>query len=474
MISIKQLSIQLKGNHLLKDINLEIKLGRPLTIIGESGAGKSTLAHALLGKHAGKIKGYICVDGRNILTYSAKQRQQYRRHQIAILSQSTAEALNPQLTVMQHVLENYHPIVRITKKQTQKAVQQQLISCNVPSDLWHRRPKGLSGGEIQRVLLAIALINNPKILVLDEPSAALDKKLSDQLQQQIINLASQRHIIWISHNLSQARNMPGDVAVLHQGELVEYNSSESLFNAPKAAYTKELLSSSNLPKLLTRPDVNIEQGYKFCIQATGLTKRYGDKVLFHDLDLALKQGKTTALFGESGIGKSTLACLLCGLIKPDKGNIHHCKKDLGIAWISQHPIRALPPHFSLFDAVAEPLFLQKKDKSYIHQAVPEHLEQVKLDVSPRRLKQRIHEFSGGELQRIALARALIAKPQVIIADEITAALDRQTCYDILKLLMEKQQQGLSMLFISHDEDLGKHLAQHCFWLRDGRLYESSD
>lgn len=465
MISINQLSIRAKDNFLLQNIKLEIKIGFPLTIIGESGAGKSTLVQAILGHHCGVASGEICVNGHNILEYNSKQLRHYRRHQIAMLSQSTAEALNPQLTVMQHLLESLHN--KKNSKQSQQTVEQQLVACKVPPNLWYRRPKGLSGGEIQRVLLAIALINKPSILVLDEPDSALDGYLRQQLRQQIISLAPRHYVIWVSHDLHKAKDMVGNVAVLHQGKLVEYNSVESLFHSPKTDYTKKLLVGRLPVTPPIVPKLDYEEETK--IQVKNLSKTYAGKVLLHNLNFSLNKGEIVALFGVSGIGKSTLARLLCGLSSPDTGSIDYYPKNMSVAWVSQHPIRALPPFFTLFNAVAEPLVLQKCDKQHLATRVVSALEQVKIEPSPKNLKQRISSFSGGELQRIALARALIGKPQVIIADEITANLDSETSREIINLLLKKQQQGLSVLFITHDETLGRHIAQRCFTLYDGEF-----
>lgn len=466
MISIKQLSVQVKGRTLLKNINLNIELGKPLSIIGESGAGKSTLAQALLGHHVGTLSGEINIDGNNILNYNDKQKRSYRRNHIALVPQSTAESLNPQLKVVQHLLETCRCANKITKKQALARVEQQLNLCQVPKVLWSRYPKGLSGGEVQRVLLANALINNPKILVLDEPDAALDSHLRDQLRQQIIALSKQKYILWISHNLEHTQQLIGNIAVLKQGELVEYNCMKTLFQHPQKAYTQQLITND---LSLLKNKTALKPDAEMVIQAKNLSKTYHRQTLFSNLDLSLKKGEIVALFGASGIGKSTLARQLCGFSSPDTGSIR-LAPNISTAWVSQHPIRSLPPFFTLFDAIAEPLFLQKNNKKDIKQAVFDILPQVKLSPDSKRLKQRIHRFSGGELQRIALARALITQPQIIIADEITASLDRATRHDIMQLLLEKQQQGLSMLFITHDEALGRHIAHRCLWIYNKRLF----
>lgn len=475
MIEVKNFSLQLNHISLLKKINLQVEVGKPLTIIGESGAGKSTLAKSLLGDYPGVASGEILVNGDNILRYNRQQLQRYRRQDIAIVPQSTAESLNPQRTVMQHLLEN-GVSEKILHQDVMACAKQCLQQFQVPESLWHRYPKGLSGGEIQRILLAIAMMNHPHVLVLDEPSSALDKALREKLQRQILDLTRERCLVWISHDLKMAAKMVGDIAVMHQGGVVEYNTVEALFNQPKHAYTRELLAQ-DLPyispvrqNILSCKNKGTHQKELVCVTLKNVSKAYGKNQVLCNVNLTLKQGETIALFGDSGMGKSTLGRIIAGLIPPDTGSLQLGQESHRIAWISQHPIRALPPHFTLFDAIAEPLVLQKYQPQKIRQIVLDSLQQVKLDNCVERLKQRVHKFSGGELQRIVLARTLVAKPQTIIADEITASLDKETCHHIIRLLLALQQkESVSLLFITHDEALGKHIAHRCLSLQDGAL-----
>lgn len=473
MIELRHFNLYAKQVCLLKNIHLRLQKGRPLTIIGESGAGKSTLAKALLGEYAGSVSGEIMVNGRNIIADTAKQRLHYRRHFAALVSQSTAEALNPQLTVMQHLLETWQPDrpKAAAKSLAKEVARQKLQQFQLPQHLWNRRPRGLSGGEIQRVLLALAMVNNPMLLVLDEATSALDKKLREQLQQQILALASERYIVWIRHDLEMAATMGGDVAVLHKGEIIEYGSVKNVFQSPQKVFTRQLLyASTDLP---AQP-ANIRKDEKIQMNVDKIVKSFKQKIVLNQICFTLKRGEIIALFGASGTGKSTLAAILCKLITADSGEIQLAQENLPVARICQHPMRALPPHFSLFNAVAEPLLLQRKDKKIIYGAVLDVLARVKISTEIENLKRRLYQFSGGEAQRIALARALIMRPKIIIADEMTASLDSNTAHEIIKLLIELQQQGLALLFITHNEALGKQIAHRYFWLHEGRLYTKDD
>ncbi len=472
MIEINKLSIRINKQVLLDNIDLRLERGRPLTLIGESGAGKTTLAKALLAHIEGQASGEILFNHYNILKYNAKQRRHYRRQYAAMVVQNTAESLNPQMTVMQHLTEMGKITGNSSKAAKQRAIYY-LQQFSLPETLWYRRPKGLSGGEMQRVLLAIAMMNRPELLLLDEPNSALDPQLSRQLLRYYLTLCQNRYFILISHNLQQVQQMHGDVAVMYQGRLVEYAPMTQLFSAPKHPYTQLLLddklytaAKAHLPKKNSAQPVQVE--------LTNISKTYDDKVILDSVDFTLHQGETVALLGASGAGKSTLANILCGLTLADSGSIRKYPKDLRIAWISQHPIKALPPHFSLFDAVAEPLVLGKKhSKTAITQQVLSNLQQVNISAADDKLQRRVKQFSGGELQRIALARALVAQPHVIVADEITASLDRHTRNDIINTLLELQkQQGLSILLITHDESLAQQMAHRCLYLKEGSFYNN--
>ncbi|PIE45631.1 MAG: hypothetical protein CSA45_01880 [Gammaproteobacteria bacterium] len=468
-LDIKHLSIRV-GNHLLLDnICLQLQRGRPLTLIGESGAGKTTLAKALLAHIEGQVSGEILFNHCNILKYNAKQRRHYRRQHAAMVVQNTAESLNPQMTVMQHLTE-MGKITGNSGKAAKQRATYYLQRFSLPETLWYRRPKGLSGGEMQRALLAIAMMNEPALLLLDEPNSALDPRLSRQLLQYYLTLCQDRYFMLISHNLQQVQQMHGDVAVMHQGRLVEYAPMAQLFSAPKHPYTQLLLDDKrHIAAKAQLPKKNLPQSIQ--VELSNISKAYDDKVILDGIDLTLHRGETVALLGASGTGKSTLANILCGLTPADGGSIRKYTKDLRIAWISQHPIKALPPHFSLFDAVAEPLVLGKKHpKTVITQQVLASLQQVSISTADDKLQRRVEQFSGGELQRIALARALVAKPHVIVADEITASLDRRTRDDIIHTLLELQKrQGLSILLITHDENLAQYMAHRRLYLKEGSL-----
>ncbi|WP_065333693.1 ABC transporter ATP-binding protein [Tritonibacter mobilis] len=497
MIELRNLSLSVGDTALLQDINLSVATGETLALLGPSGAGKSSLARLLLRllegqpsrtlRHKARHRGFhwsgqAIVAGTDVLSASVGQMRHLRGNQIGLITQSLSDALNPQLTMRAHVAEvlALHQITDITPEQV-------FATFNLPPGLLERRPAYLSGGEVQRVLIALSLLPKPKCLILDEPTAALDPANQTLTVKAMAHGRAQRAQILITHDPALALSVCDHIAVLDQGRIVETGTPRDLQRQPQHPKSRAMIQQPNdtAPGTVTAPsgpDV---------LRVHQLSHCYGARPVLRNLSFSLRAGECLAVLGPSGCGKSTLARLVAGMeplqsgqiiwseaTRPARPSPRPCPRPCPcqIGYVSQFPHRALTAHFSVAQTLAEALSLSQGRLRWFQRprhsdpatrtAICNALTAVSLPTDAPFLARLTRDLSGGEAQRLCLARALLMQPQVIIADEPTSSLDQCAAAEVIKTLSDlKQRAAISILLITHAPAVAQALADQQLTLR---------
>ena len=506
LLTLSHLCLKLDGKNLLDDINLSIDKGETLALIGESGAGKSLIAKLLLRfppKDA-SISGEIMFDGKNLLTLPHAEMQNIRGNQMAMIFQNPQAALNPLQKIGGQLAEALwiHQHVKPTKTLLAEALEKTGIAD--PEAMLQKYPHQCSGGQAQRIMIAMALINKPKLLIADEPTSALDVILQQQILEllQLLQQELQMACLFITHHMGVARKIADKIAIIQQGKIIE-QGSKNILTQPQEAYSKKLMAAlptefkqpkkpaegkatGKKPVLLNLANVDIRYQLPAWLP---IRKKYA--LGCENISFQLHKGETIGVVGRSGSGKSTLAqailqllpkqTLQSGMIQIDgqdmltlpTRNLKKMRPTMQILF--QQPSSALPPHLLVKDIIIEGLKLHR------HQYNTAQIEQMRddmmaqMNLTPELLNYRPQQLSGGQAQRVALARALILQPALLLLDEPTSALDLLHQQQILQLLRGLQQQReLTYLFISHDIQLVRSMAHHIIVMDAGQIVEAGD
>ena len=486
-------------------ISFSVDDGETLAIVGESGSGKSVACYSLLGlipQPPGRIEsGEALFNGQDLLTASDQTLRRIRGNDIAVIFQDPMTCLNPYLTVGEQLIEPliyHHNINRNNAKERAIELLNE-VGIVEPEKRIDSYPHEFSGGMRQRVMIAMALITEPKLLICDEPTTALDVTIQAQILKLIKNLQKKRNIavIFISHDLAVVAGVADRVAVMKDGAIVEQGSVQQLFAAAKHPYTQKLLASipgGAKPAAVTpandQPLVVIKNLRTWFADHS---KNSGDR-FFHrkksyvkavdDVSLEIKHGEILGLVGESGSGKSTLGRSVLQLVPTTDGSIQFNGTELTslspsaikplrrrMQMIFQDPYASLNPRMTVFDTLAEPLLYHRlASKKSVTNAVLALMDDVGLARSA--IRKYPHEFSGGQRQRIAIGRAIATKPELVIADEPVSALDVTIQAQILTLILNLvEKHNLTMLFISHDLSVVRYIADRIAVMHHGKLVE---
>ncbi len=481
----------------LERVNLHILPGQCVGLVGQSGSGKSLLAKSVVGllPHRARRSGQISMTGLdgNLLLQSETDRSAWRNKLIGYINQDAGSALNPALTCGRQMLEAvsvHHcgtpaeavAIARNTWAQ---------VGLDDPDAVWNAYPHMLSGGLKQRVLIAMAICHQPALLIADEPTTALDSLTQMEVVQTLHNLrlSMGMAMLFVSHDLNLVAHLADEVAVLHEGQIVE--QGDSVISNPQHPFTQSMLAQyqrKGLPVKLTNDQIPL-------LSVRGLTVQYRTRSLpgwlkpriftaVRHIDFDIFAGETLGLVGASGSGKSSLAAALTQLVAHQTGQILFAGRPIEeidrlpggrsrLQMVFQNPLDALDPLQTVEELILAPMRLYKlySSPSGRLQKAIELLEAVGL--SADYLKRRPHQISGGQLQRVALARVLALKPQLIIFDESVSALDAHVRFTVVRLIKQLQQEfGFSGLFITHDLSLVSHVCHRVLVLKEGQLVES--
>lgn len=486
----------------VKNVSFSLESGKVIGIVGESGSGKSVACYSLMGLipcPPGKVEsGSAVFDGKDLLKMSEDELRQIRGSRIGMIFQDPMTSLTPHMTVAEQLME---PLV-IHKKMKNREAKLRAIEAlkEVGIQDAEKRvdyyPHEFSGGMRQRVMIAMALINEPDLLIADEPTTALDVTVQAQILKLIKSLQEKRKlaVIFITHDLAVVSNMADHILVMCKGDVVEQGESHQVFHNPQHEYTKKLLAavpdsakqnprtySKDEPSLLEVKSLKkhfaVNSGFNFLAKKPPF-------VAVNDVSLDLKAGEILGLVGESGSGKSTLGRCIVRLLEANSGQVFIDGNNLleannkklrtmrrDFQMIFQDPYASLNPRMTVFDTIAEPLKLHGLvNKQSISEAVNQLMDEVGL--SRTAIRKYPHEFSGGQRQRIAIARALACKPKLIIADEPVSALDVTIQAQILELLLNlSQKHNLTMLFISHDLAVVRYLSDRVAVMKSGEIVE---
>lgn len=529
MLEINNLKVRYGETTVLRDIDLELSPGETLGVVGESGTGKTTLGLSLLGLLKERsddvvVEGDILFNGSNINELSPGEKRALRGPHLSMVFQNTDDALNPAHRVLQQVREPLVAHGLCTGATADERARNMLATCGLPEHRFTAYPHELSIGEKQRVLIAMALICDPDVLILDEPTSSLDAVSTTAVNHMLRNVAEECLCMVITHDLGSAASLSDRVAVLCGGRIVEIASTGDLFHNPRHPYSRGLIRC--YPDMSRSKDLQgipgraafTETGCPFygrCTQAVdacphqtpplrrvkdrrlachrngvipllkveGLNKQFDDETVVNNVDLTIHEGETLALVGESGAGKTTLARCLVGLNSYDAGTVslegrridsqtsEYCRR---VQMIFQNPREALSHRMTVLDAVREPLEVQDIGTSDERMArVQKALRDTQLPHDDDFLHRYPHHLSGGEIQRVVIARALVLGPEVLIADEPTSSLDVSIQAKILQVLNRIQEnRGLSILLVTHDIALARKASDRMAVLRAGCIVES--
>lgn len=506
----------------VSDISLEISPGKVLGLVGESGSGKSTLAYSIvrhLSNSAVVTGGEIRFDEENLLSAKRDRIRELRRNSISMVYQDPQASLNPTMTIGKQVRECFLQKTWKTERKSTNEVCELLerVQLPAPSTLINRYPHELSGGEKQRVIVAMALAVQPRLLICDEPTTALDSTTSIQIIDLIKKLNSEIGVtvLFITHDLAIVSNIADRLAVMEQGRLVEIGETRAVLRNPEAEYTQKLLESSisplksdttarydlpqrsksseNSPTSNIQKDADLEK--TFC-RLNNLHVAYGRERFFdrfrgasggqffavRNVNLEIGQGETFGLVGESGCGKSTLAKTIAGLADFE-GEISFCgmeytqRKELdkfynrNIQIIFQHADAALNPRKKVSQILGRVVQFCDRTSGHVRGSrVRQLMNMVHLPISY--LEKFPHELSGGEKQRVCIARAIAMRPKFIVCDEITSGLDVSVQSTILQLLVDLQRSHeVAYLFISHDLNIVQQISHRFAVMYLGEILE---
>ncbi|WP_273820839.1 dipeptide ABC transporter ATP-binding protein [Pseudomonas asplenii] len=556
VLRVSDLRVELSAQvDVLSGVSFAVDAGEILGLVGESGSGKTTLATALLA-HARRgariVGGRIEVAGQALLELRGEDLRRARGSLIGYVAQDPATALNPALRIgqlLRETLETHQD--GLSRAGVRQRIGQTLCDVGLPDDeaFLRRFPHQLSGGQQQRVMLALAFVLRPRLIVLDEPTTALDVSTQAHILETLRDLCKRQGVaaVYVSHDLAVIKDLVDRVMVMYAGRLVEIAGRDALFARPAHPYTRGLLAA--IPDVAQRRDLQAiagqapapgqrPRGCAFAPRcawsraectaaepalsewATGqavaclaphreplhwlaqavlgqvtagsateplleverLNVAYDRQVLF-DVSLQLLPGECLALVGESGSGKTSLARAVAGLGENAEGELRFAGQALSleargrekglrhrIQYIFQNPYRALNPRQTVFQTLSAPLqhFFGIKGRQ-ARERVEAVLRRVSLPAAVMELYP--HSLSGGERQRVAIARALVCEPTLLICDEITSALDVSVQASILALLRQLQEEGLTLLFVTHDLGVVRAIADRVLVLRQGRVVE---
>ncbi|MBF9233623.1 ABC transporter ATP-binding protein [Microvirga alba] len=536
LLSVRSLSVEFRTDQgafrAVKDVSFDVQPGKTLAVVGESGSGKSVTSLAIMrltdytgGRIAGgevlfRPKGGEAID---LVKASDDTLRGIRGKDIAMIFQEPMTSLNPVFTIGNQIGETLALHEGLNTRDSRLRAKELLQKVRLPDadKLLDRYPHQLSGGMRQRVMIAMALACNPKLLIADEPTTALDVTIQAQILNIIRDLQQEMGtaVIFITHDMGVVAEMADDVVVMWKGDKVEQAPVREIFAAPKHPYTRALLSAvprlgslkgqplpkrspvmvmdGGEPRQVGETHVQNTANYtKPILQVDKLTTRFDvGKTFFgrvthrvhavEEVSFDIYPGETLALVGESGSGKSTIGRTLQQLIEPTGGTVRFDGRDMNamshgerrrlrqqIQYIFQDPFASLDPRHTVGYSIAEPIVVHGliKDRKAIDKRVQELLEQVGLQ--PQHAKRYPHEFSGGQRQRVCIARALASDPKLIIADESVSALDVSIQAQIVNLLMELQERrGLSYLFITHDMAVVEKISHRVAVMYLGQIVE---
>ena len=492
LLKIKKLVIEgftdEKWLEIVHGIDLTLKRGEVLGLIGESGAGKSTIGMASMGytRQGCRIaSGSIVFDGTELVEATAQVKKSVRGRRIAYVAQSAAASFNPAHRLIKQYAEApvKHGLMSFAEAEKNAVEIYEALLLPDPESIGYRYPHQVSGGQLQRAMVAMAMACRPDIIVFDEPTTALDVTTQIEVLAAIKNITRKYNTaaIYITHDLAVVAQLADRIMVLRYGDLVEENNARELLADPKKEYTRKLLSVRTL-----REDKDLSASEKDVIlKAVNVSASYtGKEMVLEDINLTVRRGRTVALVGESGSGKSTLARVITGLLPPVTGKIFYRNDELPPAlksrtreslrimqMIYQMPDTALNPRQKIRKIIGRPLsfYFGMRGKA-CEDRILELLDMIEL---PDHFIERFPtELSGGEKQRICIARALAANPELIICDEVTSALDQLVAEGILELLQNLQNKlQVSYLFITHDLATVKAIADEIVVMLQGRIVE---
>ncbi|BBB89642.1 MAG TPA: ABC transporter ATP-binding protein [Methylomusa anaerophila] len=523
LLAIKNLTVCFDKIPVLREINLTLLPNQIMAVIGESGAGKTTLGLSILGLTGGQAGGEIYWSGQNLLTLSEPELRHIRGKQIAMVFQNTDNYLHPLYSIVEQVAEAILVHENITPASATERAWEVISNIGLNERQGKSFPHELSGGEKQRALIAMALVNQPQILILDEPTASLDPLTKQEILTLLKRVTAEIATILITHDLTTAAELADSVTVLYGGRVVETGPIAVVMDNPRHPYTRGLLRS--FPNMTTVKDLQgipgqMEHGVSGCpfhprctqhlpvcltvvpqlkldssrllachrggivplLEVAGLTKIFGNRKVVDNLSLTLYEGETLALVGESGSGKTTVAKSIMGLLTAEAGRIaldgqivacHDSWFYQQVQMVFQNPKEALSHRLNVLQAIKEPLDIQRRGSEKERLTLVKLLlAEVELPASDEFLRKYPHQLSGGEAQRVVIARALALSPKILIADEPTSALDASVQAKIVKLLLNLQdKRGLAVLFITHDIALARKISDRLAIMKNGSIVE---